>query len=48
MASSEAAMASETLRGSCACGRFRYVVEIPREEVEKAEVCYDNTSTSRT
>ncbi|KAF2853536.1 hypothetical protein T440DRAFT_389882 [Plenodomus tracheiphilus IPT5] len=40
-------MATQTLHGSCACGRNRYVVEIPAGHVQLAELLYDNTSTSR-
>ncbi|KAF2707245.1 hypothetical protein K504DRAFT_458685 [Pleomassaria siparia CBS 279.74] len=40
-------MTNQTLHGSCACGRNRYVVEIPAKENEKAELRYDNTSASR-
>jgi hypothetical protein len=41
-------MATQTLHGACACGRNRYVVEIPAHQVDQAEVRYDNTSASRT
>jgi hypothetical protein len=41
------AMATQTLRGACACGRNRYVVEIPSKEIQSAELRYDNTSASR-
>jgi hypothetical protein len=37
----------QTLHGSCACGRNRYVVEVPKQQAELAEVRYDNTSASR-
>jgi hypothetical protein len=40
-------MATQTLHGACACGRNRYVVEIPAHQVQQAEVRYDNTSASR-
>ncbi|KAH8728308.1 hypothetical protein GQ44DRAFT_724316 [Phaeosphaeriaceae sp. PMI808] len=40
-------MATQTLHGACACGRNRYVVEIPSKEVQHAELRYDNTSASR-
>ncbi|KAF2033069.1 hypothetical protein EK21DRAFT_109203 [Setomelanomma holmii] len=40
-------MAAQTLHGSCACGRNRYVVEIPSQQVQQAELRYDNTSASR-
>ncbi|KAF1831187.1 hypothetical protein BDW02DRAFT_505864 [Decorospora gaudefroyi] len=40
-------MAIQTLHGSCACGRNRYVVEIPSQQVRQAELRYDNTSASR-
>ncbi|KAF2017816.1 hypothetical protein BU24DRAFT_160060 [Aaosphaeria arxii CBS 175.79] len=40
-------MAFQTLHGSCACGRNRYVVEIPEQEMQLAELRYDNTSASR-
>jgi hypothetical protein len=38
---------AQTLHGSCACGRNRYVVEIPPEQVQHAELRYDNSSASR-
>ena len=38
---------SQTLHGSCACGRNRYVVEIPATESQLAELRYDNTAASR-
>lgn len=38
---------SQTLHGSCACGRNRYVVEIPAKESQLAELRYDNTAASR-
>jgi hypothetical protein len=41
------AMATQTLHGACACGRNRYVVEMPSHEVQQAEMQYDNTSASR-
>lgn len=41
-------MAHQTLHGSCACGRNRYVVEIPAQQSQLAELRYDNTSASRT
>lgn len=37
----------KTLHGSCACGRNRYVVEVPIEKAQLAEICYDNTAVSR-
>jgi hypothetical protein len=40
-------MANQTLHGSCACGRNRYVVEIPTQEGQLAELRYDNTAASR-
>jgi len=40
-------MATQTLHGSCACGRNRYVIEIPPGRVQQAELRYDNTSASR-
>ncbi|KAF9731186.1 hypothetical protein PMIN06_008090 [Paraphaeosphaeria minitans] len=40
-------MAPRTLHGSCACGRNRYVVEIPQQQTQLAELRYDNTSASR-
>ncbi|KAF2868859.1 hypothetical protein BDV95DRAFT_609764 [Massariosphaeria phaeospora] len=40
-------MARQTLHGSCACGRNRYVVEIPVDDAQLAELRYDNTSASR-
>ncbi|KAF2736307.1 hypothetical protein EJ04DRAFT_511132 [Polyplosphaeria fusca] len=39
--------ALQTLHGSCACGRNRYVVEIPTKQKELAELRYDNTAASR-
>ncbi len=41
-------MATQTLHGACACGRNRYVVEIPQDEVDKAELRYDKTAATRT
>ncbi|KAI8933826.1 hypothetical protein NX059_009528 [Plenodomus lindquistii] len=40
-------MALQTLHGSCACGRNRYVVEMPAGRVQQAELRYDNTVASR-
>ncbi|XP_014558326.1 hypothetical protein COCVIDRAFT_94782 [Bipolaris victoriae FI3] len=40
-------MATQTLHGSCACGRNRYVIEIPAQQVRQAELRYDNTPASR-
>ncbi|KAH7394579.1 hypothetical protein BKA66DRAFT_410610 [Pyrenochaeta sp. MPI-SDFR-AT-0127] len=40
-------MATQTLHGSCACGRNRYVVEVPSQQAQQAELRYDNTSASR-
>ncbi|PSN66590.1 hypothetical protein BS50DRAFT_369204 [Corynespora cassiicola Philippines] len=40
-------MATQTLHGSCACGRNRYVVEMPQAQAQLAELRYDNTSASR-
>ncbi|KAF2470898.1 uncharacterized protein BDR25DRAFT_325230 [Lindgomyces ingoldianus] len=40
-------MAPQTLHGSCACGRNRYVVEIPQQQVSLAEILCDSTSASR-
>ncbi|KAF1944691.1 hypothetical protein EJ02DRAFT_340331 [Clathrospora elynae] len=40
-------MSTQTLHGSCACGRNRYVVEIPPQQVQQAELRYDNTPASR-
>jgi len=40
-------MPDHTLHGSCACGRNRYVVEIPTKQSQLAELRYDNTSASR-
>jgi hypothetical protein len=40
-------MAAQTLKGACACGRNRYVVEMPAEAAQRAELRYDNTSTTR-
>lgn len=41
-------MAHQTLHGSCACGRNRYVVEVPVNQAQLAELRYDNTTASRT
>jgi len=35
------------LRGSCACGRNRYIVEIPSQAEQLAELRYDNSSAAR-
>ncbi|KAF2493841.1 hypothetical protein BU16DRAFT_528045 [Lophium mytilinum] len=35
------------LRGSCGCGRFRFIVEIPAQSAQLAELRYDNSSASR-
>jgi hypothetical protein len=40
-------MATQRLHGSCACGRNRYVVELPTQQMQQAELRYDNTSASR-
>ncbi|KAF2189310.1 hypothetical protein K469DRAFT_748000 [Zopfia rhizophila CBS 207.26] len=40
-------MEQQTLHGSCACGRNRYVVEIPAQQAQLAELRYDNSSASR-
>jgi len=40
-------MATQTLHGSCACGRNRYVIEIPAQQAQLAELRYDNTAASR-
>jgi hypothetical protein len=40
-------MATQTLHGACACGRNRYVVEMPRQQMQQAELRYDNTSATR-
>jgi hypothetical protein len=40
-------MATQRLHGSCACGRNRYVVELPTQQKQQAELRYDNTSASR-
>jgi hypothetical protein len=40
-------MEFQTLHGACGCGRNRYVVEIPAEQGQRAEMRYDNTSASR-
>jgi hypothetical protein len=40
-------MANQALHGSCACGRNRYVVEIPKQQTQLAELRYDNTSATR-
>jgi hypothetical protein len=41
------AMATRTLHGACACGRNRYVIEMPSHELQLAQLLYDNTSASR-
>jgi hypothetical protein len=38
---------SNMLRGCCACGRNRYVVEVPAGSVELAQVFFDTTTASR-
>ncbi|KAI4610419.1 hypothetical protein J4E80_008183 [Alternaria sp. BMP 0032] len=43
----EPGMATQTLHGSCACGRNRYVIEMPTQQIRQAELRYDNTSASR-
>lgn len=40
-------METHTLSGCCGCGRNRYVVEIPAQHVQQAQIIYDNTSASR-
>lgn len=45
--SPETTMATQTLHGACACGRNRYVVELPSQHLDQAELRYDNTSASR-
>lgn len=35
------------LRGSCNCGRNRYVVVVPEDATERAEVYFDESSESR-
>ncbi|KAF9691915.1 hypothetical protein EKO04_009915 [Ascochyta lentis] len=35
------------LHGSCSCGRFRHVVDLPSQETRRAELRYDNSSASR-
>ncbi|ORY12431.1 hypothetical protein BCR34DRAFT_651168 [Clohesyomyces aquaticus] len=40
-------MAHPTLHGSCACGRNRYVVQIPPKDIQLAEILCDSTSASR-
>jgi hypothetical protein len=37
----------QTLHGSCACGRNRYVIEIPPQQLQLAELRYDNSNASR-
>lgn len=39
--------ASQMLRGSCACGRNRYVVEIPQTQAQRAELTWDSSAASR-
>jgi hypothetical protein len=39
-------MAIQTLHGACACGRNRYVVEMPAQQVQHAELRHDNTAAS--
>lgn len=36
------------LRGACACGRNRYIVEVPRGSTQLAEVLFDTTRMTRT
>ncbi|KAL5120445.1 hypothetical protein ACEQ8H_001735 [Pleosporales sp. CAS-2024a] len=40
-------MATTTLHGACACGRNRYVVEMPAHQLQLAQLLYDNTAVSR-
>ncbi|KAF2272078.1 uncharacterized protein EI97DRAFT_386577 [Westerdykella ornata] len=39
--------AYETLHGSCACGRNRYVIQVPLEKAQLAEIRYDTSAASR-
>jgi hypothetical protein len=41
-------MTGTELHGSCACGRNRYIVSIPTESDQFAQVFFDNSSSSRT
>ncbi|KAH6643205.1 hypothetical protein C7974DRAFT_119497 [Boeremia exigua] len=40
-------MAAQRLHGSCSCGRFRHVVDLPSQHAGQAELRYDNSSASR-
>ncbi|KAK2762186.1 hypothetical protein FQN54_001195 [Arachnomyces sp. PD_36] len=43
-------MSDETeryLRGSCSCGRNQYIISLPDDPVEDAEVFFDNSSDNR-
>jgi len=35
------------LRGSCSCGRNRYVIEIPQSSTEGAQIVFDNSNLQR-
>jgi len=41
-------MAAQRLHGSCSCGRFRHIVDLPPQSAGRAELRYDNSSASRT
>ena len=38
---------TSSLRGSCACGRNRYVIDIPQSSSQLAQLLFDNSSLSR-
>ncbi|KAF1923672.1 uncharacterized protein M421DRAFT_74688 [Didymella exigua CBS 183.55] len=38
---------AQRLHGSCSCGRFRYIVDLPSQHAGQAELRYDNSSASR-
>ncbi|OSS53153.1 hypothetical protein B5807_02213 [Epicoccum nigrum] len=40
-------MAAQRLHGSCSCGRFRHIVDLPPQSAGRAELRYDNSSASR-
>lgn len=38
---------AQRLHGSCSCGRFRHIVDLPSQHAGRAELRYDNSSASR-
>ncbi|KAF2998303.1 hypothetical protein E8E13_007478 [Curvularia kusanoi] len=40
-------MSAQRLHGSCSCGRFRHIVDLPSQYAGRAELRYDNSSASR-